>query len=135
MRARFAVKSDREVTAADLAGLDLVLVGGARSNTVVRRLAGQLPVDDRPDRLIAGGLTLTDADRGYRLACANPLAPRHNVLIYAADTARGLAPFQRFAKANATSWGPESNLDYVIFDGAGKIRASGVFRDACVIGR
>ena len=137
VRARFTVKSDREVTAADIAGLDLVLVGGARTNALVRRMAGQLAIDDRADRLIAGGLTLTDADRAYRLACADPLAPARQVLIYGADTERGLAAFQPFTRRNTASSparGPESNLDYVIFDGAGKIRASGVFRDTCAIG-
>jgi pimeloyl-ACP methyl ester carboxylesterase len=138
VRARFAVKSDQEVTAADLAALDLVLVGGARTNALVGRMAGRLAVDDRADRLIAGALTLTDADRAYRLACPSPLAPGRQVLIYGADTARGLAAFQPFTKKNtatSTSRGPESNLDYVVYDGAGKIRASGIFRDACAIGR
>jgi poly(3-hydroxybutyrate) depolymerase len=142
VRARFTVKSDREVTAADIAGLDLVLVGSPRTNALVGRMAGQLAVqgavDDRADRLIAGGLTLTDADRAYRLACANPLAEGRQALIYAADTERGLGAFQPFTRRNTASSparGPESNLDYVIFDGAGKIRASGVFRDACAIGR
>jgi poly(3-hydroxybutyrate) depolymerase len=136
VRARFTVKSDQEVTAADLATLDLVLIGGPRGNALVGRMAQSpagLPVADRADRLIAGGLTLSDADRGYRVACTNPLAPGHNVLIYAADTPRGLAAFERFARRNAATWGPESNLDYLIFDGTGTIRASGVFRDACRI--
>ncbi len=134
VRARFAMKSDQEVTAADLAGLDLVLVGGARSNAVVRRFATSLPIDDRADRLIAGAVTLTDADRGYRLTMRNPLSPAHQVLIYAAETERGLSPFQRFVKPNAAGPGPESNLDYLVYDGAGKIRAAGVFRDREKIG-
>ncbi len=135
VRAQFAVKADAEVTAADLANLDLVLVGSARSNTIVQRLAPSLPVDDRADRLVAGPLALTDADRAYRVACPNPLSPGRNVLVYGADTERGLANFQRFAKGNTPSSGPESNLDYLVFDGAGKIRASGVFRDRCQIGK
>jgi hypothetical protein len=134
VRARFAVKSDQEVTAAEVAGLDLVLVGGARSNAVVQRMATSLPIDDRADRLIAGAVTLTDADRGYRLTVRNPLSPAHQVLIYAAETERGLSAFQRFVKPNAAGPGPESNLDYVVFDGAGKIRAAGVFREREKIG-
>ncbi len=134
VRAQFAVKADTEVTPADIANLDLVLVGSARSNAIVQRLAPSLPVEDRADRLIAGSLALTDADRAYRVACPNPLSPAHNVLVYGADTERGLAAFRSFAKGNAASWGPESNLDYLVFDGAGKIRASGVFRDRCQIG-
>jgi hypothetical protein len=129
------VKSDAEVTPADIANLDLVLVGSARSNAIVQRLAPSLPVDDRADRLVAGGVSSSDADRAYRVACPNPLSPGHNVLIYGADTERGLAAFRSFAKGNAASWGPESNLDYLVFDGAGKIRASGVFRDRCAIGK
>ena len=135
VRAQFAVKSDAEVTPADIANLDLVLVGSARSNALVQRLAPSLPVDDRADRLVAGTVSLTDADRAYRVACPNPLSPGHNVLIYGADTERGLAAFRSFAKGNAASGGPESNLDYLVFDGAGKIRASGVFKDRCQIGK
>ena len=77
----------------------------------------------------------THPDRAYRVACPSPLAPGRQALIYAADTARGLAAFQRFTVGNAAHHGPESNLDYVIVDGAGKIRASGVFRDRCRIGQ
>jgi hypothetical protein len=135
IRAQFAVKPDTEVTPADIASLDLVLVGSARSNGIVQRLSPSLPVDDRADRLVAGSLSLTDADRAYRVACPNPLSPGHNVLVYGADTERGLAAFRSFAKGNAAAWGPESNLDYIVFDGAGKIRASGVFRDRCQIGK
>ena len=135
MAAQFAVKPDSEVTPSDIANLDLVLVGSARSNAIVQRLTPSLPVDDRADRLIAGSLVLTDADRAYRVACPNPLSPGHDVLIYGADTERGLAAFRSFAKGNEASWGPESNLDYIVFDGAGKMRASGVFRDRCAIGK
>lgn len=135
VRAQFAVKSDAEVTPADIASLDLVLVGSARSNAIVQRLAPSLPVDDRADQLIAGSVSLTDADRAYRVACPNPLSPGHNVLVYGADTERGLAVFRSFTKGNAASWGPESNLDYLVFDGAGKIRASGAFKDRCQIGK
>ena len=39
-------------------------------------------------------VSLTDADRAYRVACPNPLSPGHNVLIYGADTERGLAAFR-----------------------------------------
>ena len=135
VRAQFAVKADSEVTPADIANLDLVLVGSARSNAIVQRLAPSLPIEDRADRLIAGSLALTDADRAYRLACPNPLSPGHNVMIYSADNERGLRRSGASRRANAASWGPESNLDYLVFDGAGKIRASGVFRDRCAIGK
>ena len=135
VRAQFAVKADGEVTDADIANLDLVLIGSARSNAILQRLAPSLPVDDRADRLVAGSVSITDADRAYRVACPNPLSAGHNILVYGADTERGLSAFQRFAKANAASWGPESNLDYLVYDGAGKIRASGVFRDRCQIGK
>jgi poly(3-hydroxybutyrate) depolymerase len=134
VRARFDVKSDREVSAADVARFDVVLVGGPRSNAVVARLQAALPVDDRADRLVAGALVLRDTDRAYRLAGPSPLAPGRQLLIYAADTPRGLARFQRFAKGNADAWGPESNLDYLVYDGAGTIRLGGVFRDRWKIG-
>jgi len=80
-------------------------------------------------------VTLTDADRAYRVACANPLAQGRQVLIYAAETPRGLNAFQRFTRGNAAAHGPESNLDYLVVDGAGKIRLSGVFRDRCRVGQ
>jgi hypothetical protein len=143
VRVRFPAKADSEVSAAELASHDLVLIGSARTNTLVRRMQlgerttqghDRLPIDDGADRLVAGALSLADADRSYRLACPNPLAPGRNVLIYGADSPAALARFDRFAKGNAAAWGPESNLDYVIWDGAGKVRASGVFRDRWKIG-
>ncbi len=133
VRAQLEVKSDAEVTPSDIANLDLVLVGSVRSNAIVQRLAPSLPIEDRADRLVAGGVSLTDADRAYRVACPNPLSPGHNVLVYGAETERGLAAFKAFVRPNVMGFGPESNLDYVVYDGARKIRASGVFRDACVI--
>jgi alkanesulfonate monooxygenase SsuD/methylene tetrahydromethanopterin reductase-like flavin-dependent oxidoreductase (luciferase family) len=141
VRVRFAARADQEVTAADLARYDLVLIGGVRTNRLVQRMMAQrmgmidpLPIADGPDRLVAGALSLADADRGYRIAIPNPLARGRNVLIYGADTERALGRLAPFAKGNAAAWGPESNLDYIIWDGTGKVRLAGVFRERTKVG-
>jgi predicted esterase len=119
VRARFAVKADRDVTAEELATRDLVLVGSGRVNLLVRRMAERLPIGDDA----AAG------DRAYRLIAPNPLAPSRYVLVLGAQSVSALRRLGRFVAPNHDAWGPESNLDYVLFDEAGRVKRSGVFRD------
>ena len=119
VRARFVVKADRDVTAEELATRDLVLVGSGRINLLVRRMADRLPIGDDA----SGG------DRGYRLIAPNPLAPSRYVLVLGAESVTSLRRLGRFIAPNHDAWGPESNLDYILFDDAGDVKRSGVFRD------
>jgi pimeloyl-ACP methyl ester carboxylesterase len=63
----FPVKADREVTAADLDGADLVLFGTAESNSLVARFAGRLPIELRPDAADYGLLFIAPIGKHYAL--------------------------------------------------------------------
>jgi len=63
----FPVKADREVTAADLDGADLVLFGTAESNSLMARFAGRLPIELRPDAADYGLLFIAPIGKHYAL--------------------------------------------------------------------
>jgi hypothetical protein len=122
VRAEFPVRSDRELTDAQLSALDLVLIGDAESNRLVRRMAGKLPIP----------LTATTAtgDSGYRLIARNPLVPGKHVLIFGAHTPAALQRLAtRFAHHNNDAWAPEPNIDYLRFDAVGTLLEARVFKD------
>lgn len=135
VKVRFELRRDRDVSDADIAGHDLVLVGGARSNALVARMAARLPIGDGADALVAGSVRVTAADRAYRLVVPNPIATDRRVLIFGADTPAGLAHLDRFVTPGPDPRTPETNTDYLVLDGDGSVRLSGVFRDAWVIGK
>jgi poly(3-hydroxybutyrate) depolymerase len=101
---KFAVKSDREVTADDRARFNLVLVGAAPFNTLARELTVPMP-DARPL-----------GDRAFRAQVADARAPSRYALVFGALTPRGFARLQRFARHNRDAWTPESNRSFVLFD-------------------
>ncbi|HLK93570.1 MAG TPA: prolyl oligopeptidase family serine peptidase [Polyangia bacterium] len=102
--ARFTVKADREVTAADRARFNLVLVGAAPLNT----LAGELAVP-RPDAQPLG-------DRAFRAQVPDARAPSKVALVMGALTPRGFARLQRFARKNRDLLPPESNRNFTLLD-------------------
>jgi poly(3-hydroxybutyrate) depolymerase len=102
--AKFAVKSDREVTAEDRARFNLVLVGAAPLNALAGALAVPMP-DARPL-----------GDHAFRAQVPDSRAPSRYALIFGALTPRGFARLQRFARHNRDAWAPESNRPFTIFD-------------------
>jgi poly(3-hydroxybutyrate) depolymerase len=102
--AKFAVKSDREVTAGERAKFNLVLVGAAPFNT----LAGALTIP-MPDARPLG-------DRAFRAVVPDPRAPSRYALVFGALTPSGFARLQRFAHHNRDAWTPESNRPFTLFD-------------------
>jgi hypothetical protein len=96
--AKFTVKADRDVTAADRARFNLVLVGAAPFNALAPAVAGA------PAAL---------ADRAFRALVPDPGAPSKLALVFGAATPRGLERLQRFAGANRDHWAPEPNRAYV----------------------
>ena len=102
--ARFPVKSDREVTAADHAKFNLVLVGAAPFNALAGALTVPMP-DARPL-----------ADRAFRAVVPDPRAPSRYALVFGALTPSGFARLQRFARHNQDSWVPESNRPFTLFE-------------------
>ncbi|HSZ80692.1 MAG TPA: prolyl oligopeptidase family serine peptidase [Polyangia bacterium] len=93
--ARFAVRSDVEVSADEKAHRDLVLVGAAPLNALAPAA-----------RPVAG-------DAAFRLVTKSPFAKDHRVLVLGAATPAGFARLRRFAAHNADHWAPESNRDDV----------------------
>ncbi len=100
--ARFAVKGDGEVTAAERARFNLVLVGAAPLNA----LAAELPAPD------LGGKPL--GDRAYRAVVADPKRPGRFDLLMGALTPAGFARLKRFAHVNRDHFMPEPNRSPLI---------------------
>jgi hypothetical protein len=100
--AKFPVRADRELTAADRARFHLVLVGAAPLNAVARELdvpqlgASRDPLGDAAFRAIV------------------PDKARRPALIFGALTARGFDRLQRFARPNKDAWTPEPNRAFVL---------------------
>ncbi|HEY4393935.1 MAG TPA: prolyl oligopeptidase family serine peptidase [Polyangia bacterium] len=102
--ARFPVKADREVTAADRARFDLVLVGAAPFN----KLAAEVPVS-LPDARPLG-------DRAFRAVVPDARAPGKFALVFGAATPQGFARLKRFARHNRDAWVPEANRSFTLLD-------------------
>jgi predicted esterase len=101
--AKFPVKADHEVTAADRTRFDLVLVGAAPLNA----LTGDVSL---PELTKAGPL----ADRAFRALAPDPMRKGRFVLVFGALTARGFERLNRFAHTNRDGWAPEPNRPFVL---------------------
>jgi len=91
----FTIKADKDVTAAEKANLDLVLVGAAPLNA-----------------LAPAARTVT-GDGAFRLVTPSPFAKGRSILVMGATTPAGFARLRRFAAHNGDHWAPESNRDDV----------------------
>jgi poly(3-hydroxybutyrate) depolymerase len=102
--ARFPIKADTEVTAADRARFNLVLVGAAPFN----KLGAEVPVP-MPDARPLG-------DRAFRAVVPDARAPGKFALVMGAATSKGFARLKRFAHHNKDAWTPEANRPFVMFE-------------------
>jgi hypothetical protein len=98
--ARFAVKSDAEVTAADRARFSLVLVGAAPLNA----LDEPRPM---PDARALG-------DRAFRAVVPERAGQGRCTLVLGALTPRGFDRLKRVARTNRDGWTPEPNRPFVL---------------------
>ncbi len=98
--ARFAVKADTDVTAADRARFSLVVVGAAPLNALAdpRAMPDGKPLGDRAFRA-------TVPDRGRPDRC---------MLLLGALTPRGFERLKRFAHRNSDGFGSEPNRPFVL---------------------
>jgi len=98
--ARFPVKADGEVTAADRARFSLVLVGAAPLNALdePRALPDARPLGDRVFRSVT-------PDRAGQGRCT---------LVLGALTPRAFERGKRFARPNRDGWAPEPNRPFVL---------------------
>jgi pimeloyl-ACP methyl ester carboxylesterase len=87
-RGHAPVKSDREVSDADIADRNLVLWGDPSSNSVLARIVAQLPVQWDAKSLTFRGKTFPAATHAPILVFPNPLNPKRYVVINSGITFR-----------------------------------------------
>jgi hypothetical protein len=80
---RVPVKADRDVTEEDLKHFNLVLLGGARDNSIAARVLDKLPLKiNAANELLAGDREpISLGGAGLRLSCYNPLSPQRLVFL------------------------------------------------------
>lgn len=82
------VKSDTEVTDADIASANLVLFGDPRGNAVLRKIADKLPIRWEGDKIVAGDRSFSAEDHAPILIYPNPLNPKKYVVLNSGFTYR-----------------------------------------------
>jgi hypothetical protein len=125
------VVADADVTPRMISTEDLVLVGNARTNSVVARLAPGLPLRDEAGGVFAGGRRVAGPDAAYRLACATPGAPGRHVLVYGAGSPSAL---DLLRPPRDEPFTPSVGADYLVRDPDGSVKLAGLFRNAWKVG-
>jgi Prolyl oligopeptidase family len=82
------VRDDKDVTAADIAGSNLVLWGDPSSNRVLARIADRLPVKWTAEGVVLGGKRYDAAAHAAILIFPNPLNPKKYVVLNSGFTFR-----------------------------------------------
>jgi predicted esterase len=81
--ARFVVKSDQEVTDAEIAATSLVLIGNPRTNRVTAALEAQLPARFEPNAIVFRGQRYEGEDVGVSFIYPHPRNEREYVVVHA----------------------------------------------------
>lgn len=122
-RYRFAVpcrrKPANEVASADIAGLNLVLIGGPEQNSVTRRvLDSRLIIALEGEAIRISGKQYAGPNAGATVCCPNPLNPQRYVVIIAGTTARAYADINtRFGNwFDWVGYDYRRHYDFAIFD-------------------
>lgn len=84
------VKSERDLTPAEVESFHLLLVGTPKSSLLLDRIQRHLPVRIEGEAVFAGDRRFTGEDIGFRLIYPNPLNRRRYVAVCAAASYRGL---------------------------------------------
>lgn len=116
---RWPVKSDTELTTADLRSANVVLIGTPADNRLIARIAGQLPIAIERDSIRIGRSRYGGERAGLMMIYRNPLARDRYVFVQTAFTAAGYT--------NLPLNLPDAPPDYVVFDGRGRIARAGFF--------
>jgi hypothetical protein len=74
-------KLDREITDADIRDNNLVFAGTPQTNTLLRRVGGQIPLKVEPARLQVGDTGYDGKDLSATIVYPNPLNPKRYVVI------------------------------------------------------
>jgi hypothetical protein len=80
------VKDDRDVSAADIAGNNLILFGDPWSNSVIAKVVGKLPIQWTRQEIRLAGRTVDAATYAPVLIYPNPLNPNRYVVINSGHT-------------------------------------------------
>ena len=93
------IKSDKEVTDADLKSHHVVLIGRPDSNNLVQRIRKLLPVAFGSQSFVVGGKTYANPGSAVVVAADNPLNNRYSMVVIACLSAEStvFAPARYFA--------------------------------------
>jgi dienelactone hydrolase len=135
-RGEARVKDDRDVTDADIAASNLVLWGDPGSNSVMARIAGELPIAWSEAAVAVGAARYAAATHAAILIYPNPLNPKRYVVLNSGFT------FREVANANNARQHPYLP-DYAVVDVStppdertpGKIVTAGFFDERWRLGR
>jgi hypothetical protein len=86
MRGDIRVKDDTAITAADIAGSNLILFGDPGSNSLIARILDRLPIQWTKSDITLGSRTFAAADDVPVLVYPNPLNPQHYIVINSGHT-------------------------------------------------
>ncbi|HEV3417275.1 MAG TPA: prolyl oligopeptidase family serine peptidase [Pirellulales bacterium] len=87
-RGEARVKDDSAIDDADIAGANLVLWGTPESNSVLKRIAGKLPIRWEDDQIVVGEQKFPADQHALILICPNPLNPSRYVVLNSGFTYR-----------------------------------------------
>jgi pimeloyl-ACP methyl ester carboxylesterase len=126
VKVRWPVLADTEVSEEILKKNSLVLFGSTASNRILEQIKEKMPIKETGSGYSAGSFSLEQKDASYRLVAPSPLAPGRYVLIFGAMTAEGLLRLKPYAGGG---WTPSKVADYLVLDGTGAVKKSGLFAD------
>ncbi len=99
---RMPMVSDEEVTEAQLASKNVILIGGPRDNSVTARLMRRMPIQE-----VRGALQVFNEEpikldgRGYAFVYPNPEYPTRLAMVYASD----IPQFYTLRRSRLARWG------------------------------
>lgn len=101
------LKSDRQVTTADIENFHLILLGGPQCNLLTERVNGDLPIHFRRGAVQVGSKTFRGPGVGAAFIYPNPLNRERYVVVFGGVTWRGISGILRRIG---------TEFEYVIFD-------------------
>ena len=117
-RGKARIKADRDVKPEDIQNLNLILVGDPKTNSLIPRVNGKLPIRIEDKAIVFGDRRFEGEDVGAKFCYPNPLNPRRYVVLFTGTTWRGVYQIVgRFG--NWFDWGILDGWhwqDFAIFD-------------------
>ena len=85
------IKSDKDVTAEDIANSNLILWGDSESNSLIRKTLPELPIEWNKDKITVKNKTFASKDHGLICIYPNPLNPNKYIVLNSSFTYREFA--------------------------------------------